>query len=169
MASITVTISGLARSYQDVGLAKDSPKLIASAVDGVIWGALIGALQNSNPSISVAYSSADAVHASQTYTLSGTSGTLTFTIGGTGVTASSGASDTASAVAAVTAINANTTVNKLVVASSSGATVTVKALVPGTVGNKITTTASGTGNTAGGATLTGGAGADTFLLQGGAL
>jgi phage tail sheath gpL-like len=161
MASVTVTISGLAKGYNDFGAKNDSAKQVASNIDGIIWGALQGVLANSSPKIHVSYSSADAVLASGTLTISSGSGSVGGTIGGTAKTVTWATSDTASAAALVTAINADTTINKLVIATSAAGVVTLTALVPGAVGNKITLVASGTGVTASGATLASGAGADT--------
>jgi hypothetical protein len=108
----------------------------------------------------------DGTFASQTYTVAGTpttTDTIKATIGGTEVDQAQTTTQTVDALAALlaAAINANSTVNKLVhaVASGSGGVLTVTALEAGTAGNAITTVGATTGGatlTAGGATLTGG-------------
>jgi hypothetical protein len=67
-----------------------------------------------------------------------------------------GASNTACAANAAACINANTTVNKQVIATSALAVVTVTSLVPGAYGNLGTLAISAHGSVSG-ATLTGGA------------
>ena len=161
MASVTVTLSGLPKDQNSIGFARDTPRDMVKNLDNLLWQVMQGAMANANPKLFVSYSANDAVYASQTYTLSSASGTITATIDGTAVNTVTAGGDTASAALEAANINANTTVNKKVVATSSGAVVTVTALIPGAIGNKITTTGSGTGHTAGGATLAGGAGADT--------
>lgn len=78
---------------------------------------------------------------------SGASGTVGATIGGTAVTFAHGASDVADATSLIAAVNANTTVNKWVVASQGSSTskVYITSLVAGHVANNITIAASGTG------------------------
>jgi phage tail sheath gpL-like len=95
-------------------------------------------------------SSVDPVFASGTITVTNTSVDAddTVTIAGTVLTAKAsgangtsqfnkGVSSTATATNLAACINANTTLNKFVVASSSSAVVTVTCLVPGTIGNLI--------------------------------
>lgn len=98
------------------------------------------------------------VQASGTVTFTGSTGTVGATIGGTLVTVTWATSDAASATALAAAINANTTVNKWVVATTTGLTgvITLTALSGGAVGNNITLALSGTGVTVSGAKLTGG-------------
>lgn len=91
-----------------------------------------------------------AVAATGTLTLSSGTGTVGGTIGGTSVTVTWATSDTASATALATAINANTTVNKWVVATSVAGVVTLTATAANALGNNVTLVASGTGVTAGG-------------------
>lgn len=96
--------------------------------------------------------------ATGTYTIATASGTITATIGGTAVGVTGTGNNTNDAVTLRDAINANNTVNKLVVATASGGVVTLTAVVEGKFGNAVTTTAGGTGLTAGQAALTGGTG-----------
>jgi hypothetical protein len=94
-----------------------------------------------------------AVAASATATFSTVVAGNTVTIGGvtftgsdtptTGVQFLTGATDTLSAASLASKINANTTANKLVIATASGAVVTLKALSGGPQGNFITLTAVG--------------------------
>jgi anti-sigma factor RsiW len=79
------------------------------------------------------------------------------------------ATDALGAAALAAAINAHSTISKLVWAAVTGSAtgdVTVYAVLPGTAGNGITLTEAGNGITVGGATLAGGAGdeVDTFNL-----
>lgn len=106
------------------------------------------------------------VAASGTATFSTVVATNSVTIGGTTFTGSdtpsgavqflTGTTDTISAASLATAVNANTTANKLVKATSSGAVVTFTAVVPGPVGNFITLAKSGSPISVSGALLTGG-------------
>ncbi len=98
-----------------------------------------------------------------TVTMSGTNNSDTdhIVVGGTDVSFTAGATDILSATAAVTALNANGTVNKRIVASNVGGTVaivTLTAISAGKFGNAVTTTASGTGVTANQVALLGGVG-----------
>jgi hypothetical protein len=109
--------------------------------------------------------------ATGTYTITGaptTGQNNGYTIGGTLVNSAQLTANTITqqAAADVVAINANTTVNKLVVASSAAGVVTITALAPGTLGNGITTT--GTGNagdtlTANQGSLAGGSGVASVI------
>lgn len=122
--------------------------------------------------VDVQYSSVDPVAASGTLTLVSAVATDAITIGTVTMTATStptlathweidGADDDADAASLAAAINANTTLNKIVVATVAANVVTITALQKGLVGNFIpmtsadaTITASGTGFLEGG---TGGA------------
>lgn len=114
-----------------------------------------------------AYLSTTVVQASGTITLSSFVNNDTITINGTTMTGKdtpSGAAefailgtDTLTAAAAVVKINANTTLNKQVVASSSGAVITITALVPGAFGNLGTIAISAHGSVSGGGLLASGA------------
>lgn len=105
------------------------------------------------------------VYATGTATLASVIATNTLVIGGVTLTAVAsgatsvqfnvGGTDTITATNLTAAINALTTINKVVQASSSGAVVTVVSLVPGTIGNLITLSAGG-GTITVAAALTGG-------------
>jgi hypothetical protein len=155
--SITVTLSGLPYGPAREGLLGPDARTMAQAAARALTAAAAGAFPGT-AKVAMAYSLSDTVYASQTYTISSGSGSETATIGGTAVAVTWATSDANTASLLATAINADTTVNKLVFATAASNVVTVTALVPGPAANKITTTATGTGNTAGGATLTGGAG-----------
>ena len=106
--------------------------------------------------------------ASGTATIGGTvteDDELTITLAGHASNYTAGASDTVDTEAAglADAINSNSNVNQLVVATSSGAVVTIKAINGGPVGNSITFTVSKSG----GATETITASPTTGLLAGG--
>jgi phage tail sheath gpL-like len=160
--SITITLSGLTNGPKQEGILGPDVRSMAQAACRAISAALSGAYPGT-AKVGVAYSVSDTVYGSQTYTISGGSGSETATIGGTAVAVTWATSDANTASLLATAINADATAGKLVFATVASNVVTVTALVPGPAGNKITTTATGTGNTAGGATLTGGAGgADVF-------
>src|SRR5512133_2511694 len=110
--------------------------------------------------VSITLNGTVGAQATGTLTMASSSGTVGGTIAGTAVTVTWATSDTLSAAALATAINANATVNKLVRATSALGVVTLTALAAGIVGNQITLVASGTNVTASGAKLTGGAGDD---------
>jgi hypothetical protein len=158
MSSITLTITGLNYTASDLRLgvnpdSREQLERLTSLLDGIQGG-------NYSASFDISSSTTNAVKASGTLTLSGGAGAVGGTIGGTLVTATWATSDTISAGLIAAAVNANTTVNKLVTATSSGAVVTLTANLAGPVGNKILLVASGTGVTASGAALTAGAGND---------
>ncbi|HET9597849.1 MAG TPA: hypothetical protein VFP65_19835 [Anaeromyxobacteraceae bacterium] len=164
MASISVTISGLSKQLGDVGGTRDSIREVAKNLEGLLWQLATGTMSNCNPALNVGSSTSDAVAAWGTLTLSSGSGSVGGTIAGTAKTVTWATSDTASAAALAAAINADTTLQKIVVATSAGAVTTITALQPGLLGNQITLTASGTGMTAGhlaSGKFTGGTGCDT--------
>lgn len=97
-----------------------------------------------------------AVAATGTLTMASSSGTVGGTIGGTAVTVTWGTSDTLSAAALATAINANATVSKWVSATSALGVVTLTAVEKSALGNNVTLVASGSNVSASGAKLTGG-------------
>ncbi len=113
-----------------------------------------------NVSLSVQLGGTAAVRASSTATCASVVATDTIVIGGTTLTAianagtptsaqfrigtGGGAGQNAMCAANIAAaINANTTINKLVYATSAAAVVTITALQAGAVGNKITLTSTG--------------------------
>lgn len=105
------------------------------------------------------------VYATGTATLASVIATNTLVVGGvtltcvnsgaTSVQFNKGTNDTGTATNLAAAINALTTINKVVQATSSGAVVTIASLYPGTIGNLITLSAGG-GTITVAAALTGG-------------
>jgi phage tail sheath gpL-like len=133
----TVTITAIAKDASGDAITLSASGTGATASGATLTGSLAKA-------------------ASGTLTISSGSGAVGGTIGGTSVTVTWATSDTASAAALAAAINANTTVNKWVVATSALGVCTVTALVKGVIGNNVTLVASGTGVTASAARLAGG-------------
>lgn len=156
MASFAVIFSGT-WTAQDLGLTKYPANDTVQALQSFTQGLQAGAY---SASFDVINSATNAVKASGTLTISGGSGAVGGTIGGTLVTAAWATSDTVAAGLVAAAINANSTVNKLCYATSLAGVVTVTSNLPGPLGNKITLVASGTGVTASGAVLASGAGMD---------
>lgn len=168
MASITVTLSGVGKPYPDQGLVRDTPHIAIRQIINMLEGAVNGGALG-NPKLAVCYSASDAVSAYSTVTISSGSGSIAATIAGTAVSVTWGTSDTATATALAAAINANSTVNKLVYATSAAGVVTVTALMPAALANQITFAASGTGATAGntsGGKMQSGVGADLCQFNG---
>lgn len=96
--------------------------------------------------------------------LTGSSGTVGATIGGTLVTVAWATSDSVTATALAVAINADAAANLLVSAAATGAIVLLTATSTGLFGNAITLVASGTSVTVSGATLgTGSVSASTIV------
>lgn len=113
--------------------------------------------------------SSTGAQATQTWSASSGSGTMTCTINGVGISISHGADDAADGIAMAAAINSSTDalVRGLVTAADDGAgVVTVTAVHGGVSGNAITVAASGTGASVGGARLAGGAAPTTVVLSG---
>lgn len=155
--TVQITITGVGDTAEFGALAgarleglKPIENLIESIKNGVERGA----------AVYVSTSTVTGAFATGTLTLSGGSGSVGGTIGGTAVTATWATSDTNSAALIAAAINANSTVNKFCSATSSGAVVTITAAAAGQIGERITLVASGTGVTASGANLGAGAGVD---------
>jgi hypothetical protein len=159
MASVHVVISGLASSsefLEPISSGRDQIQKVQELAAALRSGA------RDATSYSVSSSTSDAVQASAEVTAT-TSGSLGTVIGGTTVTTAFTSTQDGTATQAVADINANTTVNKWVVATKSGSTkFIVTALVPGIFGNGITLTVTGTGASAtGSGRLASGTGADT--------
>lgn len=135
---------------------EDALQIIGNYIQG-----LKGGNKRAN-SLKVWADGTDNVYASGTVTIASGSGTVVITINGVAISRTWATSDTATATAFVTDINAatNDLVEWHVKATSAAGVVTITALAPGQWGNAITLAASGTGMTASGARLTGGAGAD---------
>jgi acetylglutamate kinase len=112
----------------------------------------------------------NAVKAAGTITLSSHVATDTVTVNGisfacvasgaTGAQYNVGADDTATAVALAAALNANTTLDGMIIATASLGVVTVTSLIPGEIGNAMTIAISAHG-TVSGARLAGGTNGDT--------
>lgn len=140
--------------------ARGSPALLLTAISKYIQDMAAGMTS------AKVYLSTTVVQATGTITLSSFVQDDTITINGTTLTGKnspSGAAqfailgtDTLTAAAAVVIINANTTLNKQVVASSSGAVITITALVPGAFGNLGTIAISAHGSVSGGGLLASG-------------
>jgi hypothetical protein len=121
--------------------------------------ALIKAAINANTTVNkwVVASIAGLATASEYVTLSGTSGTLTVTINGTGVSVTHNTDDDTDGAALATAINASTRRNLITASYNAGNNrLTITANSAGSAGNAITLAVTGTGLTANGATLSGG-------------
>jgi phage tail sheath gpL-like len=141
--------------------ARKSPALLLNAIAAYFQQMVAGTVSCK------AYLSTTVVQATGTITLSSFVEDDTVTVNGTLLTGKNspsgsaqfaiGASDTLTAVALAACINANTTLNKQVVATSSGAVVTITALVPGAFGNLGTLAISAHGSVSGGGLLASGA------------
>lgn len=140
--------------------ARKSPALLLNAIAAYVQAMVAGSVS------SKAYLSTTVVQASGTITLSSFVDADTVTINGTLLTGKNspsgsaefliGLTDTLTAVNLAACVNANTTLNKQVVATSSGAVVTITALVPGAFGNLGTLAISAHGSVSGGGLLSGG-------------
>jgi hypothetical protein len=160
MASFVVTFSGISAGEDLRAQALDQRGTIRR-IDNFIDGIASGALPCATITAS-AISATDAVRASCEVTAT-TSGSLGTVINGTTVTTTFTTDQAGTAAKAITDINANTTVNKLVIASAGSTTAKfyLTALVPGIFGNCCTVTVTGTGASAtGSGKLTGGTGLD---------
>jgi phage tail sheath gpL-like len=111
---------------------------VLNEIEGVLLGLAMGSFSGS---VDI---QRDPAYASVTATFVGTPGNVAgVTIGGTSVTVTEGASDTASAALLAAAINANATTKTYVTAAAALGVVTITALEPGTMGNAIATVAAG--------------------------
>jgi len=141
--------------------SRQSPVEILQAIERYIGRMSGGAVS------SKVYLSTTVVPASGTITFSSFVATDTITINGTTLTGSdtpsgasqfkTGTTDTLAAAAAAACINANTTLNKQVVATSALTVITITALVPGAFGNLGTIAISAHGSVSGGGLLGSGA------------
>ena len=164
MSSLVLTV----KTSKDTSLfAKaDQDNQNVTRIINLLSGLNVGALQ---AVLDVQYSSDDPVAASGTFTLTSAVATDAITIGTVTLTASStpanenqweidGADDAADATALAAAINAHSTLSKVVSASASSSVVTVTALQKGVVGNQIPISSADATIVASGSFLTGGAG-----------
>jgi len=152
--SITTNQSGQAVKDKFI-LARASPAQILQSVAN--W---INAAVNGSQNVSIIFSM-NAVQASGTITFSSFVQDETITVNGTLLTGKdspsgsaqfktgAGTTDTTIAAAAAACINANTTLNKQVVASSSGTTMTVTSIAAGPFGNLGTLAISAHGSVSG--------------------
>lgn len=168
MSSLIITVKAedtkahLAQHFQQVA---SKPKQEAKALEVFMRSLACGAKRGE---VSVHTSGTNPVAAAGTLTLVSAIATDAITIAGVTFTATStpttelhweidGASDTLDAASLAAAINAHSTIGKVVLASSSEGVVTLTCRVKGTIGNFVafssadaTITASGTGYLAGG-------------------
>lgn len=164
MATVVVTIetSKDPTEYYKAGQKNANGNRLIDLLRGLNAGSLVG-------SIFVQGSTTSPVAASGTITqVSAVSGN-TVTIGGVTLTAATdwsvAGSDAEDATALAAAINANTTLNKIVVATSASNVVTITALQKGVIGNYITLAKSGAPITVSGAYLASGAGGATSSAE----
>lgn len=152
MASFVVTFSGAWNASDltlDTGPASVDPREFIQRLQNYCQSLQSGA---QSASITFGKSATDAVRAVSEVTAT-TSGNLGTVINGTTVTTTFTTDQAGTAAKAISDINANTTVNKLVTASpgSSSTKFYVTANVPGIQGNSCTLTVTGTGASATGA------------------
>jgi hypothetical protein len=163
-ASTNTAIAGLVRAVARAGVVKIfavKPGLLGNGLTLSATGT--GATASGARLTGGTVASSEGVQATQTYTISGGSGTLTATINGVAVAITWATSDNNSAILLQNAINANTSLHGLVYATIAANVVTVNAVRGGLAGNQITTTATGTGLAAGAATLASGSAPTTFV------
>jgi len=141
---------------------KETLQALTSWLEGYANGAYSGAAG----SVDAQQDGGDAVAASGTLTMASSSGTVGGSINGVAITVTWATSDTLSAAALATAINAsaNALVAGHVTATSALGVVTITARNKGVTGNAITLAASGTNVTASGARLAGGTAATAAAL-----
>lgn len=167
------TIISMVVAYQDQATADVQRDLIAENNYGLLAGLKLKdwvKQLTSGMRGAVVQTKVNMAKATGTITLASLANTNTITINGiafTAVTTSATgplqfnlmANDTQAAAEAVTAFNAHTTLDGMVIATSSTTVITITALVPGELGNAVTTAISANG-TAAGARLTGGTNGD---------
>jgi phage tail sheath gpL-like len=164
MATLIVTIdtNKAFSEYTKAGQKTANGNRLIDLVKGLNYGALLG-------SVFVQGSSTSPVAASGTITqVSPVSGN-TVTIAGVTLTAATdwavAGTDTEDATALAAAINANTTLNKIVYATSAVNVVTVTALQRGVIGNYISLARVGAPITVSGTALANGAGGATSVPE----
>ena len=157
MATVVVTIqtSKDPNEYNKAGQKNANGNRLIDLLRGLNSGALLG-------KVFVQGSSADPVAATGTITQVSAVAANTVTIGGVTLTAgtdwSVAGTDAEDAAALAVAINANTTLNKIVYATSASNVVTLTALQAGVIGNYISLARVGAPITVSGAALAGGTG-----------
>lgn len=164
MATVVVTIETNKdpTQYYKAGQKNANGNRLIDLIKGLNAGSLIG-------SVTVQGSTTSPVAASGTITQVNTVSGNTVTIQGVTLTAATDwvvtGNDTAKAVSLAAAINANTTLNKILVATSATNVVTITALTTGPLGNYITLAKVGTPITISGSTLANGAGGATSVAE----
>jgi hypothetical protein len=125
------------------GLRPESIQRVASMISDYAGGVHAGRLTLSTTAVAASATATFSTVVAGNYVVIGG---VTFTGSdspSTGVQFLTGTTDILSAVSLAAKVNANTTANKLVIATSSGAVVTFTSIVPGPVGNFITLTKNG--------------------------
>jgi phage tail sheath gpL-like len=165
MASLVLTIkgSGVSSLKQDSSCDHEAIRDIVNHLNSLASGSEKGTIYAQS-------SSSDPVAASGTATLVScatdtiTIGNITFTGTGSPTTElhfETDGNDTADAAALAAAINAHSTLSKVVVATSASNVVTITSLIRGVVGNFIALSETGSTITVSGTALTGGTGGST--------
>ena len=164
MATVVVTIetSKDPNEYNKAGQKNANGNRLLDLLRGLNAGSLLGAVY-------VQGSSSSPVAASATITQVSAVNTNSVTIGGVTLTAGTEwtrtGTDAENSVSLAAAINANTTLNKIVIATSATNVVTITALQKGVIGNYITLAKSGAPITISGANLASGAGGATNAAE----
>jgi phage tail sheath gpL-like len=164
MATLIVTIDTNKdfTEYTKAGQKNTNGNKLIDLLKGLNYGALIG-------SVFTQGSTTSPVSASGTITQVSAVSANTVTIAGVTLTAATDWSvtgtDTEDATALAAAINANTTLNKIVYATSAVNVVTITALQKGVIGNYLSLAKSGAPITVSGAALAGGTGGATSVAE----
>lgn len=164
MATVVVTIetSKDPTQYYKAGQKNANGNRLLDLLRGLNAGSLLG-------SVIVQGSTANPVAASATITQVSAVNTNSVTIGGVTLTAGTEwtrtGTDAENSASLAAAINANTSLNKIVVATSASNVVTITALQKGVIGNYITLAKSGAPITVSGAYLASGAGGATSSAE----
>lgn len=165
MATIIVTIDTNKdfTEYTKAGQKNANCNRLRVLIRGLDQGSLIGALYTQG-------STSSPVAASATITQVSPSAGNTVTIGGVVLTAGTdwviaSLTDAQCATNLAAAINANITLNKIIVASAATNVVTITALQRGVIGNYLSLAKSGAPITISGAALAGGAGGATSVAE----
>lgn len=164
MATVVVTIetSKDPNEYKKAGQKNANGNRLNDLLRGLNSGALLG-------KVFVQGSTANPVAASGTITQVSAVNTNSVTIQGVTLTAGTEwtrtGTDAENAASLAAAVNANATLNKIVVATSASNVVTITALQQGVLGNYITLAKSGAPITVSGSVLSGGTGGATNVAE----
>ena len=173
-SSVVVTIEtekSQSQAGYDLKLGADKDRENVKALENWVRGISGG---NHRAKVSIQTGANAPVAASATATLAScvsdtiTIGGITFTGTGSPTTElhfETDGDDTADAAALAAAINAHSTLSKVVSASSAAAVVTISCLIPGVIGNFITLSETGTTITVSAAALAGGTGGAQEAVQ----